>query len=903
MANYEERQIQALRSLEEAIREGKGVVTEDPVTGYGSPANPVTIPADAIAFDRLAPDVRAKINARAADGGLAHVVVSAPISGAGTAESPLTIPAGAINKDRLSNALQLELTKLVESARLDGNELVIVLSGADPVEVDLSPLAGAGTSDSTTPAPSPADALTRAQVEKGEAVDAKFTGGAWVQDGAVAHQFWDQTALPTLAAVQGAAYSGSYTASWGANQVAVVRVPVGEKSAVEGNEWRLKADEDYYPSNPPGGGWFHIGDTTQYTYWYRNLGDAGSGAVAAQALSAVQIEDDALSANIARTGDLPPAGLDQDAVDARIADRVPASARVPAYAAGDVGQFLGVRDNAGTPEAAFTPVPAPTEVQVYGLAKTILQAGLGIGIKTMDAARRIVLRALGVPSGNTLPPKPWHIGQRFILLTQDSVPNNLRAVYLEAESTPTETVWQLPGQQLQIRSYSLAHDRAEFRNKTYLLRTGTYAFPPDSGDTAGDIKLTWYRSDADAETQFTVTRQPVANYVHWHLIQNGTFDVFGTTETQFDYLWNLAFGTSKVNPDTDVDPGDISFAGSGGEAGWVRSPGVAAWWAVQGQPKPGSNLALDILLDGPATGLTYVSGSAQDKAGPWIDLSIDLVGKAGSIQFSVPMVLSQLTAADVGWGERGIPKATTFRDFVFVKDVLALAADATLLGDSKDVYEGSTKDAKIQLQFGWAADGAKKKLRCRFYRDGDRTSIGYALGPNGDARVELWHQEPVARTGFILEAKPAADVDVTTPADMSWSAPAELCRMAALSAEQAADKIHFSAKGIGEAQGNANGGGDRLATKVELMLNRAGNDSVESEFRPYGPRFLGLGAGSQSTDFVTSTRFVDLHDRYITTTAEAGDVYWLRVYHASQQTAARTVKWKRAKVCLKAWRD
>lgn len=474
----------------------------------------------------------------------------------------------------------------------------------------------------------------------------------------------------------------------------------------------------------------------------------------------------ALSADLTGFEGVPPpagpgGGLDRAGVDARIDALVPPASRLPAPAAGDAGEW--VRNSGAGYSSA--PLPGPTEQQVYALARAILQAGGGVGIEAQDAARRLVISALGVASGDELPPKPWHVGQRFLLLEPDTVEQDRRAQYLEAESTPTEAVWQLPGLPLQIRAYADSHDQAVLRDRAYLLRTGDYTFP-----AAGDLQLIWYEA-GQASAAYAVSRAAAGALAHWHLINGTDFSDFDRE----DHAWycNFISGSpaARSYPSATVQPGDLAFNGGAVSAGWIPVPGEAAPWARQGQPRPGSNLAVARLLDGPATGLTAVSGGPQDVAGAWMTLAdpatgepFDLAGQSGSVQVDIPMILSGLSRQDIGWGPGGVAKARTFRGFVFAADVLAAGA-GTVEIDSADVYQGAaTKDATIRLQVGTAVSGAERRLRARFYRGGDRTDAGYSVGPNGAGRIEFWHQGPttVVDQAAILDAiqplRTAADV-------------------------------------------------------------------------------------------------------------------------------------------------
>ena len=397
---------------------------------------------------------------------------------------------------------------------------------------------------------------------------------------------------------------------------------------------------------------------------------------------------------------------------------------------------------------------------VYALLKNIVKAGYRILLGTDDTKSELTVSVVEVPSGAALPPKPWHLGQRFNLLDDVTVEQDRQAVYLEAESGPTETVWSLPGLQLQIRAYGAGHSRPELRNKVYLLRTGDYAFPP-----SGTITLTWYRTGQARQT-YTVSRAPVAALVHWHLVNGGTFALFGTTETQFGYLTNLQVGTgARSYPDADVARGSLIFNGGAENAGWIPNPRNPAAWAQEGQPYPGTNLAAEILLDGPATGITVVRGGATDQLGPWTALldedgnAFDFAGKSGSVQCTVPMIITSPSAQNIGWDSRGIAKAVVFSGPVFVRDVLAAPAAAGIAQGAnvagEDVYNGANKDATIRLQIGFTVDGARRPGRYRFVKDGDRTDSGYTVGPNGDARIELWRQEPTETTP-LSDVAPAA---------------------------------------------------------------------------------------------------------------------------------------------------
>ena len=594
----------------------------------------------------------------------------------------------------------------------------------------------------------PSHRLTSAEVDKAEAVLGEFDGGGWTPAGDVGSQLYDTTAPPTLAQAQGLTYARTLAANWTAGRAAVIRLPAAETDRVRGGEWRVRFGPDD-AHIVEASSWLHIGVAAGLEYWRVDAPAAGTGNIGAEDLERPVPRADS---PIARRSDL-----------ATDAEKVPAG--------GTAGQVLGAGDGetrewvdqtgggAGTPgppgpEGPPGPQGNPGQRGPQGDQGPAGPEGPEgpAGEDGMDAA--------AAPALDDLPPRPWHVGQRVILLQDDSVSEDRIAQYAEAESSATETVWNLPGLQLQIRAYGAGHSQAALRNRVYLLRTGDYDFP-----ASGTITLTWYRSTESSPTTYTVTRQGAGGgLVHWHLVQGGTFAVFGTTETQFYYLANVQIGTTKLYPDVTVNAGDLAYAGgSAGQAGWVQTPGVAAPWAREGQPYPGDVLARTRLLDGPATGLTVVSGGALDQAGPWMNLvdadgnPLDIANLAGTFQVVIPMILTGLSNAAIGWGSRGIPKAYTFRGWVYGEEIVA-AGTGTVDIDSEDIYQGTVKNATMRLQAGTAVSGAARNVRIRFFKDGDRTDSGYALGPNGTGRAEFLHESPttVVDDASILAAVSAS---------------------------------------------------------------------------------------------------------------------------------------------------
>ena len=695
--------------------ETRGTIS-DPVehdstlAGLGLPGNPIGIPASAVGTAQLAP------RAVTEDKLSTHVQEKLNATGGGNGGTPGPQgpqgPAGPAGPTGPAGATGSQGPQGIQGPKGDKGD-----TGAQGTPGARGPAGPAGGTTS-------AHRLTSAEVDKTEALIGEFDGGGWTPAADVANQLYDSTAPPTLAAVQQLTYSQTFAATWTMGRVAVVRLPADETNRVRSGEWRVRfgIDDAHIVE---ASSWLHIGVAAGQEYWRVDAPAAGTGAIVAEDLERPVPKSDSA---IARRSDL-----------ATTAEKVPPG--------GTTGQVLGAGDGttrewvdqtgggAGTPGPKGDPGPQgnPGPEGPRGPEGPEGPAG-------EDAQQ--------VPTGDELPPRPWHVGQRFVLLQSDDIPEDRLAVYLEAESGPTETVWSLPGLQLQLRAYGAGHTQAALRNKVYLLRTGNYNFPAQ-----GALTLTWYRT-GQAPATYTVNRLGAGGgLVHWHLVQGGTFALFGTTETQFGYLCNFTVGTTKSYPDVTVDPGDLAYAGgSAGQAGWVRTPGVAADWAVQGQPYPGSNLAVEELLDGPATGVTVVQGGATDILGPWTDLNdedgnpFDLAGKRGSIQFTIPMTLSGLSAQNIGWGNRGIAKATDFSGFIFVEDVLAAPAAAGITQGANaagvDVFLGTVKNATIRLQFGFTVSGAERRLRYRFVKDGDATTASYTVGPNGDARIEFWHQGP-----------------------------------------------------------------------------------------------------------------------------------------------------------------
>ena len=695
----------------------------------------------------------------------------------------------------ISPPSRLEVFNLVKAIFRSGTNTTFTSDdSAQTAQIDGRPgTGGAGTT------------LTADEQSKVKRLLAGTAGGTWAQvAGAMAQRNWAASLpAPPASEVTAASYGTAQRAAFAIlppYPIYALRIPEADKPlvAAPGGYRVAVAEAGGRPGAPPSmsyiqsAGWMHAVDSGGFAYYWFRSGAVPSGLTTTFSIERnpqVVLNDASSPASIARDSELPQPS-DADPADLGTANQGTSDD----YARGDhVHQLPDIPEGADDTDVPLVEGTAAvgtsaryaradhrhpagsgggggplTQAGVYAQLKAILQAGYRILVGHDDAKNETTISVVEVPSGATLPAKPWHLGQRFYLTADVTIEQDRQAVYLEAESGPTETVWDLPGLQLQIRAYGAGHTQAQLRNKVYLLRTGDYAFPP-----SGTITLTWYRT-GQARRTYTVSRAAVDTLVHWHLINGADFATFGTTETQFGYLTNLQVGTAaRLYPDAAVSRGDLIYTGGSENGGWPFRPGEAAPWARQGQPFPGTNLAVVRLLDGSFDhGISVSSGGPMDQAGTWFDLvdldtntPLDITSIDGSLQFTIHMLVEPNAApANVGWDSGGRQKAVTFQGPVFLRD-LRDAAGATVEIDTKDSFQGTAKNATWRLQAATVVSGAELRVRARLFRDGDSTTATYTVGPGTtNSRIQLWHQGPTvvvdaeAVIGTLQTAPVAADV-------------------------------------------------------------------------------------------------------------------------------------------------
>ena len=387
-------------------------------------------------------------------------------------------------------------------------------------------------------------------------------------------------------------------------------------------------------------------------------------------------------------------GLDAAAVDQRILNAIPLARRVPAYGAGDEGEFLGIRGGV----LAFSPASV-NRANVYAQAKAIFEAGRGVRLAEDDAASSITVSA-GVPGVLTLPVSP-HLLDRVRLLQQEVIYRDRQMTYDEAGSSATLVKWDFPDAPANgpshIAAYSDAYDPAVLRG-VWLVTQGTFNMP-------ADLKVAFTRRGDDRQLYDVADTPQSAGRRHFYRLSQGgvnaDFSDFDQTETQFQYEGNWESTTLSIPngyyPALTVPPGDYTFVGGNrGFAGWIETadvPGgdeaILSSWRVEG-------------VRGGSTVLSYTTPSAAGDAmhwGEWADLlttpalNAMQVGEC-IVDGHVRGIVREVNDANVG-GDRLITEARVLLsrgsdpDREVVDDIVY--GPRNLVGDDYDEPSGSPR--------------------------------------------------------------------------------------------------------------------------------------------------------------------------------------------------------------------
>ena len=323
---------------------------------------------------------------------------------------------------------------------------------------------------------------------------------------------------------------------------------------------------------------------------------------------------------------------------------------------------------------------APTEQEVYDLAKRILQEGGHTTITFNDAARKIQINEDEVGTGTSLPTDP-EVGDQFILLGTDTVATDpVRTVY-QAQSTLRQVSLNGgTGGPEAIRFYT-----GRYSGPNSATRRLT-AFLDFNGARAKTANRVWFYREGDTPRSFQVEANSRAGEPNRYVVTGLNAGVF----IPGAYHINVGFtdGT-KLNPDATVPQGHYIY--KGGADGWIYAPGVAAPWATQGQPRPTTQLAVTELRQGNTTpGLSIINSSADARTGlhgfnPTFDLDDD-DKQHGVVNFEATVRLSLPSVTTIGFDSDSTNPLREVRISAFAFANRLRAQSAYLDGVTSDIH-------------------------------------------------------------------------------------------------------------------------------------------------------------------------------------------------------------------------
>ena len=256
----------------------------------------------------------------------------------------------------------------------------------------------------------------------------------------------------------------------------------------------------------------------------------------------------------------------------------------------------------GKPSSAPSSV---TTANVYERAKLIVKAGARTSIVFDDNANTITINGKGIPTGTTLPVDP-QVGDDFILLSDEDIAVDPVLTTYQAQTTLRQVALNGgPGRPEALRGYSTGYsgpNAATRRGRVFLVYNGAR--------TKTAVRQ-WYYGEGKTPRSFQVEGAIRAGLPNEYVVTGLDYGTFAVgdhhTNTEYD-------DGTKLNPDQRQQQGHLRYRG--GAQGWTFAEGVAAWWAVQGQPRPGERLAVTELDQGNTTpGLSIVNSSANARTG------------------------------------------------------------------------------------------------------------------------------------------------------------------------------------------------------------------------------------------------------------------------------------------------
>ena len=235
-----------------------------------------------------------------------------------------------------------------------------------------------------------------------------------------------------------------------------------------------------------------------------------------------------------------------------------------------------------------------TQGQFYAMSKVGWKAGRNtIIIDSDDNLTRTI--NVGVPSGNSLPEFP-HIGDRYKLLTADTIPHNIVLQANAGLQHPTAG----------YRQYTLINANAPFTN------VQLHAYDDDW--TGVDQRLkgkVWLSGMVPAATDQWPLGAPGTPPRTFHpsasaLSGTSFYQIQGIDASALGawIITSPSRGTTKAYDDVVVQPDDLAFAGEGrGSGGWVHTPGTYS------EPQAERHKYFITMRDGEGPGLSIASTS------------------------------------------------------------------------------------------------------------------------------------------------------------------------------------------------------------------------------------------------------------------------------------------------------
>ena len=446
------------------------------------------------------------------------------------------------------------------------------------------------------------------------------------------------------------------------------------------------------------------------------------------------------------------------------------NARVPNPQQGDLNSFLRAT-GVGRTRWVAVPDASRTDKGLVSLASPADVSAATDDTKAMTPARTAEMihdrpSIAAVASGNTLPDKPWRVGQRFRLLRDQMLAHDPLIHTSERDDTPISNEFYLPGQLNAsgprfIRSYSDAWGRAgnPLRDKVFIDSTTR----PHSG-----AQFVWYPANREYNAQtdlYAVADAGVPGYPRWYEIgvnAQGNAPRYAATNDEAQTggyhvnIVNWTSGGGRLYPDDTVHADDLTFEGGDeGEAGWIRTPGVGLdreqVIALIRQLAPtesittlhdGAGQSLNITASDTLANITYAFTNTFD-----LD---DTANQSGLLEVEATVTMVSPSDTTLGFifpsvysaRYTGFATAASLRALTVNNDAVA-PVDGTsgvLIGSIR--VRAAANNNRIQvgdLQL-WIVRNAANELRYRWYWPGTRTG-GYNFNFSTRLQASFIHQE------------------------------------------------------------------------------------------------------------------------------------------------------------------